>query len=129
MPLSKIHMPETLSEETGRSIGEQLHLSLVETGGVNPDDDFCLISRYGKREMIVHPTFLGERDASATIFVEIAWLRGRTESQKEELFRDFRDRLSEIGLEPNNSIMFLIENEPIDWSFSDAGSIKSVLRL
>lgn len=34
-----------------------------------------------------------------------------------------------MGFEPSNSIMFLIENNPIDGSFSQAGSVKPVLGL
>lgn len=129
MPLSKLHLPSSLSDDLCRSIGEALHTSLVETCAVNPNDNFCLISKYSAAEMIVHPTFLGKRDPKATMVIEITLLSGRTDAQKEALYQDFRARLSEIGVEPNNSIMFLVENHPIDWSFSDAGSAKSVLRL
>ena len=129
MPLSKLHMPDTFSHELSRSIGEALHTSLVETCGVNPEDNFCLISKYAASEMIIHPTFLGRREPEATMVVEIALLAGRTDQQKEALYRDFRARLSRIGVEPNNAIVFLVENRAVDWSFSDAGSVKSVLRL
>ncbi len=79
--------------------------------------------------MICHPTFLGERDPHATIVIEITLLAGRSDDQKESLYKDVRRRLSEIGFNPANSIIFLTENKPIDWSFSAAGSVKSVLGL
>ncbi|MEE9321167.1 MAG: tautomerase family protein [Granulosicoccus sp.] len=96
---------------------------------MKPDDNFCLISRYSQQDMIVHPTFLGSRDPDSSIVVEITLLGGRTDEQKEGLYRDFRNRLKTIGFEPNNSIIFLIENNAIDWSFSEAGPVKSVLGL
>jgi len=129
MPLSKIHVPNQLSTEICHLIVEELHLSLVSTCGVNTDDNFCLISRYAQQDMIVHPTFLGDRDPNASIIVEITLLGGRTDEQKEIFYKDFRKRLKELGFEPNNSIIFLVENSAIDWSFSDAGSVKSVLGL
>ncbi len=129
MPFNKLHVPKALPTEMCHAINDQLHASLVETCGVNPDDYFCLISRYDAEDMILHPTFLGERDPSATIVVEIALLGGRSDSQKEVLYKDVRRRLREIGFEPQNSIMFLIENGPVDWSFSEAGSVKAVLGL
>lgn len=129
MPFNKLHVPKTLPTEMCHAINDQLHASLVETCGVNPDDYFCLISRYDAEDMILHPTFLGERDPTATIVVEIALLGGRSDSQKEALYKDVRVRLREIGFEPQNSIMFLIENGPVDWSFSEAGSVKTVLGL
>ena len=129
MPLSKLHVPNSLDDETCRAIGELLHTSLVETCGVNPDDNFCLISKYSTSEMIVHPTFLGKRDPENTIVIEITLLGGRNDGQKEALYKDVRARLASIGLEPNNSVIFLTENNAVDWSFSNAGSVKTVLGL
>ncbi len=127
MPFNKIHVPSDLPVATCHAINKLLHDSLVETCGVNPDDFFCLVSRYPADDMIFHPTFLGDRDPTSTIVIEITLLAGRTDEKKEGLFRDVRERLGGIGFEPANSIMFLIENNPIDWSFSPAGSVKSVL--
>ncbi|SFT94908.1 Tautomerase enzyme [Pseudovibrio denitrificans] len=129
MPFNKIHVPKALPTQMCRSISEQLHESLVATCGVNPSDDFTLVSRYEPEDMMFHPTFLGNRDPKATIVIEIALLGGRSDEQKEHLYKDMRQRLSNIGFEPNNSIMFLIENNSIDWSFSGAGSVKTVLGL
>lgn len=129
MPFNKLHVPQSLGIETCHAINDSLHASLVETCGVNPHDYFCLISRYAADHMILHPTFLGERDVGSTIVIEIALLAGRSDAQKEALYKDIRNRLRGIGIEPNNSIIFLIENNPIDWSFSSAGSVKSVLGL
>lgn len=129
MPFNKLHVPQDLPVSTCHAINKLLHDSLVETCNVNPNDFFCLVSRYPASDMIFHPTFLGNRDPAATIVIEIALLAGRSDAQKESLFADVRRRLGEIGFEPNNSIMFLIENNAIDWSFSPAGSVKSVLGL
>jgi hypothetical protein len=79
--------------------------------------------------MILHPTYLGERDQNSTIVIEITLLAGRSDAQKESLYKDVRHRLSEIGFNPANAIIFLTENKPIDWSFSEAGSVKSALGL
>lgn len=129
MPLSKIHAPETLPDPLCRQIAEQLHRSLVDTCGVHPDDNAYLISKYAGGRMNVHPTFLGKRDVKATIIVEVTFLSGRTNDQKEALYEDFRNGLKHIGVPPQNAIVSLVENHPIDWSFSEAGSVKRVLGL
>jgi len=129
MPFNKLHVPKSLDIEMCHAINDCLHDSLVETCGVNPDDYFCLISRYEVEEMIFHPTFMGKRDVNNTIVIEIALLGGRTEMQKETLYSDIRKRIEQVGFDPDNSIIFLLENNPIDWSFSGAGSVKSVLGL
>ena len=127
MPLSKIHVPHELSTKLCKSIVEELHLSLVKTCSVNPEDNFCLISRYSLQDMTIHPTYFGARDPESSIIVEITLLGGRTDDQKEMLYKDFRKRLQVVGFEPNNSIMFLTENSAIDWSFSESGSVQSAL--
>ena len=129
MPFNKLHVPQTLPVETCHAINDQLHESLVEICGVNPDDFFCLVCRYPAEDMILHPSFLGERDPAATVIIEIALLSGRTEEVKEAFYKDVRRRLGEIGFPPRNSIIYLLENNPVDWSFSAAGSVKSVLGL
>lgn len=129
MPFNKIHVPDHFSSALCHAINDLLHDSLVETCAVNPDDFFCLVCRHRAEDMIFHPTFLGNRDPSATIVIEIALLGGRSDEQKEALFSDVRHWLSGIDFNPDNSIIYLIENNPIDWSFSAAGSVKSVLNL
>lgn len=129
MPFNKIHVPRTLPVAMCRAINDALHDSLVENCKSNVDDFFCLICRYDVDDMILHPTFLGTRDPANTIIIEIALLAGRADEQKEALFKDVRRRLRDLGFDPRNSIMFLLENRPIDWSFSEAGSVKSVLNL
>ncbi|MFQ6548801.1 tautomerase family protein [Aestuariibius sp. 2305UL40-4] len=129
MPFNKLHVPQGLAAETCQAINEELHESLVETCSVNPEDHFCLVARYQPGDMLLHPTFLGNRDPEATVVIEIALLEGRTDEQKENLFKNVRNRLASIGFDANNSIIFLLENSPADWSFSPAGSVKSVLGL
>jgi len=129
MPFNKLHVPKDLSVKTCRAINDLLHDCLVEICGSHPDDYFCVISRYATDDMIFHPTFLGKRDPNATVVIEIALLSGRTDEQKEALFKEVRRRMEEIDFNPDNSIMFLLENTPMDWSFSGVGSAKSVLGL
>ncbi|MCA3599193.1 MAG: tautomerase family protein [Methylobacterium sp.] len=129
MPFNTIHVPATLPPATCRAINHQLHAALVEACAVNPDDDFCLIIRHAPEDMILHPTFLGTRDPDGTIILQVTLLAGRSDEQKEEFYKNIRQRLREIGFEPRNSIVFLVENRAIDWSFSETGSVKTVLGL
>lgn len=129
MPFNRLHVPYDLSVDMCQAINACLHESLVKTCGSDPQDDFCLVHRYNTHDMMYHPKFLGERDPKATIVVEITLLGGRNDAQKEALYKEFRHRLDEIGFNSANSIIFLTENRPIDWSFSPAGSVKSVLGL
>jgi len=129
MPFNKLHVPSHLPTETCHQINDLLHESLVKTCAVNPDDCFSTVARYAPENMILHPTFLGNRDAAATIVIDIILLAGRSDEQKEALYSDVRKRLKAIGFPPENSIIYLTENGPIDWSFSPKGSVKKVLGL
>ena len=129
MPLNKLHVPKDLPVEICHKINDLLHDSLVETCAVNPEDYFCIVTRYATEDMILHPTFLGERDVAATIIIDITLLSGRSDEQKEALYVDVRKRLKNIGFPSENSIIYLTENGPIDWSFSQQGSVKKVLSL
>lgn len=129
MPLSKLHVPRDLPVGTCQQINDLLHASLVQHCAVNPEDDFCIVTRYAPEDMILHPTYLGERDANATVIIDITLLAGRTDEQKEAFYGDLRTRLSDMGFPPDNAIIYLTENGPIDWSFSQSGSVKKVLGL
>ncbi len=129
MPFSKLHVPRHLPPSACQAINAELHESLVQCCAVNPDDNFCLVTRYDTQDMLLHPHFLGERDPDNTVVVEVALLSGRTEAQKEDFYADFRVRLQRIGFEPRNSIVFLLENSALDWSFSPEGSVRKQLGL
>ena len=85
MPFNTLHVPDHLPAQTCQAINAMLHACLVQTCGVHPDDDFCLVSRYAEQDMMLHPTFLGCRDPSNTIVIEIVLLGGRTDEQKEAM--------------------------------------------
>jgi len=129
MPFTRLHVPESLPVETCHSANAALHEALVSTCGVHEDDDFCLVLRYRAGDMILHPTFMGSRDPKQTVVFEVTLLGGRTDEQKEAFYREFRVRLNAIGMNPDDSIVFLVENAPIDFSFSSQGSVKTALGL
>ena len=110
MPFNHLHVPQDFAPALCQDINLALHESLAETCAVNPEDDFVLICRCAPGDMMFHPTFLGERDPDSAIVIEIALRTGRSNSQKEALYVDMRARLAALGLEPGNSIMFLLAN-------------------
>ena len=129
MPFNTLHVPDHLPAQTCQAINAMLHACLVQTCGVHPDHDFCLVSRYAEQDMMLHPTFLGCRDPSNTIVIEIVLLGGRTDEQKEALYASVRQGLADMGFAPGNAIIFIVENRAIDWSFGEAGSVKRALGM
>ncbi|WP_407496459.1 tautomerase family protein [Pseudooceanicola sp. MF1-13] len=129
MPLNKLHVPCDLPVETCIQVNTLLHAALVQHFAVNPEDDFCIVMRYAREDMMLHPTFLGPRDPEASIIIDITLMAGRTDARKEAFYSELRYKLQKIGFPPDNAIVFLTENNPIDWSFSRGGSVKKVLAL
>lgn len=126
MPFTKINLSLVYDVQLGQNIAEELHLSLVNTCSVHPDDNFCLISRSENSERIIHPSFMGRRDPTKTVVVEITLLSGRKDSQKEALYTDCRERLEKLGINSSDVIVYLVENSAIDWSFGAEGSVQKV---
>lgn len=126
MPLSKIKLPSKLDAGLRHEIAEHLHASLVNTCDVAPDDNFCLITRHDDDKRIIHPSLLGRSDPMKTIVMEIMLLAGRTDGQKEELYRDIRRRLEGIGIRAGNVFVYLVENSSTNWSFGLEGFVKKM---
>lgn len=129
MPFSKINLPSDFDAQFGQKIAQELHLSMVNTCGVDPDDNFCVISRSDASDHIIHPSFMGQRDPKRTIVMEITLLSGRTDSQKEALYSDCRNRLERLGINGSDVIVYLVENSAVDWSFGPVGSVQKVRSL
>lgn len=127
MPFTKLHVPESYSSELCEALSQLIHDSLVETCDVDPDDFFCLVARYPQGDMFISPTFMGNRSSKSTVVVEILLLIGRSHDQKENLYKEIRRRIAKTDARPEDAIIYLIENREIDWSFSSAGSVRSVI--
>lgn len=66
--------------------------------------------------MILDPTFPDVvRTADASI-VEITFLRGRTDDQKRRLYGYVVEKAVAAGFVPDDIMIALTENSPIDWS-------------
>jgi len=117
MPLVKLNLPQNVSTDAALALRECVHDCLVETCNVAPKDNFCLTTHYQTADMQIEPDYLGQRDPNLTVVIEIILLAGRSGEQKETLYRTIRERMTTIGFNAENAIIFLIQNNAIDWSF------------
>lgn len=116
MPLARISVPAHLPPIRIRALADAVHDGLVATCAVPPKDRFQLISTYSPEMMLIDPTYPDVvRTAEASI-VEILFLAGRTPDQKRRLYRRVVDDAVRAGFAPDDIMVTLTENAPIDWS-------------
>ncbi len=116
MPLVRISVPSHLAAEKVRVLADAAHDALVATCNVPLNERFQLVSRFAGADMFLDPTFPDvERSADASI-VEITFLGGRTDDQKRSLYQEIVASAVASGFRPDDVMVALVENGPIDWS-------------
>lgn len=116
MPLARISIPAHLPPERIRALADAVHGGLVETCGVPVNDRFQLVSAYPPEMMLIDPTFPDLARTPEASIVEILFLKGRTTSQKRDLFRLITERAVAAGFSADDILIALVENAPEDWS-------------
>ena len=126
MPLVRISVPAHLAAEKIRVLADAVHEALVATCDVPSNERFQLVSRFATGDMFLDPTFPDvERSADASI-VEITFLKGRTDDKKRSLFREIVSDAVAGGFRPDDVMVALVENAPIDWSLGRGEAYESV---
>ena len=116
MPLTRISVPQHLLPSQVKALAVAVQTGLVQTCDVPVDDCFQLITRFAAENMNLNSTFgnmARTRDASV---VEITFLQGRTDEQKRALYRRVTDDAAAAGYKPDDIMIALTENAPIDWT-------------
>ena len=116
MPLARISVPSHLPLNQVLAIADAVHDGLVKTCNVPIDDRFQLITRFSPELMILNPTFGNVNRSSAASIVEITFLGGRTDAQKQNLYKHIVSGCSASGIREDDIMIALTENHLIDWS-------------
>lgn len=116
MPLARLSIPAHMPEGQALGLAGAVQGALVQTCAVPLDDCFQLIQRLPPEAMILDPHFGGVTRSVNACVIEITLLQGRSAAQKRALFRSIADRAQQVGLRPDDVLVALAENGPIDWS-------------
>jgi phenylpyruvate tautomerase PptA (4-oxalocrotonate tautomerase family) len=121
MPLVRI---DALGPNRDRleTLGRAVHQAMIETVGIPPDDMFQVLTGHDGASSTVRydPGYLGVHRDNGIVFVAITMRSGRTDEQKQALFRRIAELAHErANTEPRNIVVTLTENNPIDWSFGN----------
>lgn len=120
MPLVRISLMRGRSEQYRRDISEAVHLAMVETIGVPPQDRFQVITEHGPDELVYSPEYLGIPHSENVVFIQITLNAGRTVEAKRALYARIAELLStDPGVPKEDVIINLVEVSKENWSFGN----------
>jgi len=118
MPLVKFNVPRSLPGDRLDGLRNAVHEALVATANVPQDDLFHVVHRLEARDFISDPVFPGMARSADAVVIEITFRMGRTEGQKQALYREIvRLAQANSAMRPDDIMIVLTENTSLDWSF------------
>lgn len=117
MPLVRIDVSEELPEARVAAFADAVHAALVETVDVPANDRFQVVTAHPPRRLILDRTYFGVDRSAGALVVQITFRRGRSEEKKRALYASLAARAKALGIRPEDVMVVLQENTPVDWSF------------
>jgi phenylpyruvate tautomerase PptA (4-oxalocrotonate tautomerase family) len=117
MPFVRIETASA-SQEMLDALGQAVHAALIEAFAIPVDDRFQVLSS-GTSRVVADPGYLGIRRDENAVLIQVVLRSGRTDEQKKAFYAAVAAKASDIGVEPRNVVVTLIENELADWSFGE----------
>lgn len=118
MPFVEIFSPAQRPVEQSRRIADAVHRALISAIGIPADDRFQAIASGPGTELVYDSGYLGVQRSPNFTLVRITLRRGRSADQKRALYRAIAEGVREsAGIEPDDVMVVLVENELPDWSF------------
>lgn len=118
MPISRISLLRGKSDDYLRALSDGLHLALVETFEVPPEDRFQLIDQHEAQEMRIAPHYMGGPRSADFVLIHIVAGRARSAATKQAFYRRLVSLLAQApGLRPQDVMIVLQTTQAEDWSF------------
>ena len=117
MPLVRIDVPQHWPEARIAALADAVHAALVETVDVPVNDRFQVITVHPPQRLILDRTYFGVDRGVDALVVQVTFRRGRNEEKKRALYASLAARAKAIGIRPEDVMIVLQENTPVDWSF------------
>jgi phenylpyruvate tautomerase PptA (4-oxalocrotonate tautomerase family) len=107
------------------ALGRAVHDAMVETLAIPSNDRFqVLTSHDGTSSTLRYDDYLGVHRDDDIVYVAITLRSARkTPAQKQALYRRIAELAQEYaGTEPRNVLVYVTENDSIDWSFGNGAA-------
>ena len=121
MPLVRINLSNTASEQTVKAIGDTVYEAMLAVASVPPNDRFQIITRHAGDEL-VYPAegYLGVNYSKDIIFIQVTWNAGRSTDVKKAFYRAVADGVhASTGVRREDVWISLVEVNREDWSFGN----------
>jgi 4-oxalocrotonate tautomerase len=118
MPLVRIDAPAALARRRLQAVADAVHAALVAHMNVPEADRFQIIARHEAQYLLIDPHYPSVERTAEALVVSVALRAGRTDAQKQAFYRSVVATAAEdAGIKPDDIMIALSENAPIDWSF------------
>jgi len=120
MPLVRITLSESYELETTNHISQAIHHALIQEFNIPKDDYFHIIEKLPDTQLQFPKEYLAIKHTTAIIFIQIIAAVGRTVVQKQRLYKRISENIeASTGINPQEIIISMIENEKENWSFGN----------
>jgi phenylpyruvate tautomerase PptA (4-oxalocrotonate tautomerase family) len=117
MPLIRIDLQAGRTPEQVRDLADTVHGALLDHFAAPPGDRYQVITEHPVGHIIAEDTGLGYERTDDVVVVQV-FQQGRSQEQKQTLYRVLCERLDAAGLvRPDDLIVSIAENHLEDWSF------------
>lgn len=117
MPLVRITAGPAVTPERHRRLADAVHAALVATMNVPADDRFQILERPGPDGLVFDANYLGIARSDGFAVVQVFLRAGRTPDMKRAFYALAAKGAEEAGIRPEDVMISLSENGPVDWSF------------
>lgn len=117
MPLVRIDLIEGRTSAQKRDVADAIHTAIVQTYGIPERDRFQVITEHAADNIIAQDAGLGFERTKNVVMVQIFTQAGRSDEDKEALYKAIHDNLHAVGLTSEDLFIGYNENGPQDWSF------------
>jgi 4-oxalocrotonate tautomerase len=121
MPLARIDISKSASDELIRIVSEAVYRAMVEVADVPAHDKFQVINRHAADEMIYpQEGYLGLNYTPGLIIIQVTWVGGRSTDVKKKFYRQIADEIHEKGGVRKQDVWInLVDTAREDWSFGN----------
>jgi len=118
MPLVRISLMKGKPASLGKTVGEIVYRTMVDTINVPGHDHFQIITQHDENSLIYDPTYLDIPRSDGIIFIQVTLNEGRTVELKKLFYRTVTERLhADLGVRPEDVLINLVEVKKENWSF------------
>ena len=120
MPLVRIDLNKSYTQESSKQIGEIVYSAMEEEINVPKDDKFQIITRHETSELNIPDSYLGIKYTEGLIIIQISLNKGRSIELKKKLYKRIADDLnSKLKIRKEDVFIGLIEVDKENWSFGN----------